>query len=329
MISNLVSKCSVFFMLLSLPLNASETHAPKTNVSGDLLVWFASEETATIWSTVLNTDLTNTGIVDTFRAKNLTFDWDLGFRVGIGHQFNYDDWDMQCAWTWYRTQTKGNIPRRDHTVLSEFFAGFVVDQDIALAGKVAWNILYNMFDVELGRKFLPSNSLSLRPFLGLKGGWIDQSIRSSWENLITDNVVTNLPSTENLKNNFWGVGPSAGLQTVWIVSQTRAKSISLFGDFSSAMLWGTWICVDKYHNPSPRVISVNLKNATLGALMLSGFMGIGWDIGFQEGKYCISTKLGYEMQYWENQLRIPTFQLLRLHGDLTLQGGRLQCQFDF
>lgn len=63
--------------------------------------------------------------------------------------------------------------------------------------------------------------------------------------------------------------------------------------------------------------------------MLQGKAGIGWETDFKQGRYHFSTQLGYEGQIWFNQLRIATFQQLRLHGDLTLQGGTLKCRFDF
>ena len=42
--------------------------------------------------------------------------------------------------------------------------------------------MFNIFDWELGRNFWVSKALSLRPFLGLKGGWIHQSIHTKWQN---------------------------------------------------------------------------------------------------------------------------------------------------
>ena len=83
---------------------------------------------------------------------------------------------------------------------------------------------------------------------------------------------------------------------------------------------------DKYHN-SNKKIDLRMKDFKLGALMLRGFMGIGWDVEFEQCHF--AAKLGYEMQIWFNQLRIPTFQQLVLHGDLTLQGGTFNCSLDF
>ena len=63
--------------------------------------------------------------------------------------------------------------------------------------------------------------------------------------------------------------------------------------------------------------------------MMRGFVGVGWETDFYKEKAHLALKLGYEMQLWLNQLRIATFQLQRLHDDLTLQGLTLNCRVDF
>jgi hypothetical protein len=310
-------------------LSAQEKKESSVDLSADFLIWKASEETSSIWTTVLKTEFIDDVITDTFNAKALTFGWDFGFRIGAGYQMEYDEWDIQLYWSWYRTQTKDSVPVDDHIVLSEFFAGFVIDRDSAVSGNIRWNILYNMFDWELGRNFWVSKNFSLRPYMGLKGGWIHQSIFSSWENFELNQITINLPSSENLKNNFWGIGPNGGINSQWNLFKNRSTTFNLFGNFSTASMWGTWVLEDEYENPLPREITLNLSNRHLGSLMLKGILGIGWDVEVNKGKSHFSTKLGYEVQSWFNQLRIPTFQILLLHGDLTLHGGTINCSFNY
>ncbi|KKM60713.1 hypothetical protein LCGC14_1539040, partial [marine sediment metagenome] len=166
-------------------------------------------------------------------------------------------------------------------------------------------------------------------FLGIKGGQIKQSIHAQYFNLTIDNVLTSNSGREHLKNNFWGIGPLGGINTKWRVRNFGSNFFDFFGDFSLATMWGTWIYSDVYQNTASQTSSVNIKNSTLGALMFRGFMGIEWNVDFPAGKSHFATKLGYEMQIWLDQLRLATFQLQRLHGDLTLQGVTLNCRFDF
>jgi hypothetical protein len=60
-----------------------------------------------------------------------------------------------------------------------------------------------------------------------------------------------------------------------------------------------------------------MKDSSLGSLNLNYFLGLEW---IHRGDVTITARLGYELQWWANQQRLPTFQQLPMHGDLTLQG---------
>ena len=51
--------------------------------------------------------------------------------------------------------------------------------------------------------------------------------------------------------------------------------------------------------------------------MLRSFLGLEWA---HEGDITIAARAGYELQWWANQQRLPMFQQLPMHGDLTLEG---------
>jgi hypothetical protein len=241
----------------------------------------------------------------------------------------YDNWDTTLCWTWFRTQAHHTLHAQPNTILGpEFFAAFLSgDNPESMHG--TWSLLLNMFDWELGRHFPISKNLSIRPFLGLKGGWIDQSIHIKYSNLIIDNITTTQFGNEHLKNNFWGIGPIGGLNTTWKVYNGNPHSLDLFGDFSMATMWGTWLCSDVYKNTLSKTTTVGMNDSSFGALMFRGFMGIEWEIDFNAGRSRLATKLGFEMQLWLDQLRLATFQLQRLHNDLSFQGITLNFRFDF
>ena len=153
------------------------------DISADFLVWFASEDSTSYWANAIGTKVSSEGIADTFIAKKVSFDWDYGFRIGAGYHFDYDEWDSQVYWTWFRTDADSHIPKDSLLVLTEFFNGFI-NGDNANRGKMSWSILYNMIDWELGRNFCVCDSLFLRPFVGVKGGWIYQSLHSQFQTAI-------------------------------------------------------------------------------------------------------------------------------------------------
>lgn len=303
-------------------------------VSADFLAWYASQEVASIYADVV----TRFGVIPgSWGAPGFNFKWDYGFRIGAGSNLTYDQWDTTLSWTWFRTDAKHSIPFNPNaTVGAEFFGAFLSfaleNNDVLNTSEslsVRWSLLFNMFDWELGRGFWVSNDLSIRPFLGLKGGWIHQSIDATYDNLSVNSVATPNVGIEHLKNDFWGIGPSGGINTKWRVRDFGSHFFDLFGDFSAAEMWGTWSCSDVYSTSIPTTSSVNSKNSSLGALMCRGFVGIGWDADFRTKQSHFAAKLGYEMQIWFNQLRIATFQLQRLHNDLTLQGVTFNCRLDY
>ncbi len=316
--------------------NISIRTTGKWDLFAEPFTWYASQQTSAVWADIISVELNNTS---SFGAQDVGFPWDFGFRVGGGYNPDYDQWDTQLYWTWFRTkahQSKQVFPEFISTpdgviatqfIHPEFFAGDLSDQLFKKA-TLQWTLLFNMFDWELGRSYWVSKGLSLRPFVGLKGGWIHQSMEVQYAQQITT-VLTNQSAIEHVKNNFWGVGPVGGINTKWKLRNFGRHFPSLFGDFSAATLWGTWNCNDTYRSSSGKKVFVNSRPWTLGALMFRGVMGLGWDVDFNQGRSHFAAKLGYETQLWLNQLRVATSQIVVLHGDLSLQGVTFNCRFDF
>ncbi|HSW72606.1 MAG TPA: Lpg1974 family pore-forming outer membrane protein, partial [Chlamydiales bacterium] len=152
----------------------------------DLIVWTAREAGADCWAEVL----TSANNVSSNDLRTVHFRWDPGFRVGIGYGMDHDQWDTKGYYTWFQTRGKDHVSSGFGTVHSAFLGNFYVDNQSGkgLSGpsysqaSIQWKIRYNIFDWELGRNFWVSESLTLRPFLGAKGGWIHQSIRTKWQN---------------------------------------------------------------------------------------------------------------------------------------------------
>lgn len=313
--------------LPNLPTRLEET-STSWDVSGEFLIWFASEQLSSAWFSQLTTLIEGGMISDTFSAPSLRFDWDVGFRVGLGYGMEYDEWDTQLHWSRFCTRAQDSVS--GGVILPEFFGAFL-HGDGPNFGTIDWSLFYNMIDWDLGRSYWVSEYLSFRPFFGLQGGWIDQTIHSQWHVVSRSVGGVSIPvdylAHEDLHNNFWGVGPLGGINTKWILGHTSSYRFHLFGDVSSAWMWGVWACDDVYTNPTPASISTNMADSNLGALMLQGIVGLGWDAKIN--KMFFSLQMGFETQFWLNQLRIPTFQQLRLHGDLTLQGGTFKARLDF
>lgn len=76
--------------------------------------------------------------------------------------------------------------------------------------KIKWNFLYNNIDWELVYHF-NDDKYNIRPFVGLKVAFLNQNIDTQWQtpydNVFKLPISTFSIATENITNNFWGVGP--------------------------------------------------------------------------------------------------------------------------
>jgi len=303
------------------------------DVFADLFVWCAKESGTEAWAQKLLMSDLNSEIY----LQALDFEWNAGFRVGIGYGMRHDQWDTQLYYTRFQTHAKDHVSGGPGTIHSSFLGNFYINNPDGLNltgvayenGSIHWSIHYNIFDWELGRSFWVSNALSLRPFIGLKGGWIHQSIHSKWRH---PNVIAPLyfnEGAENLKNNFWGIGPSAGLNTQWNVLSVRNHRLWLYGDLSGAIMYGHWTLSDAYHNDIDQIVIAELSDLNSGATMVRTGFGLGWDIALSKGRYQLTAQLGWEMQFWFDQLQYYSFDDGRLDNALTFQGGTFELRFDF
>jgi len=170
----------------------------KWAVSADVMAWFASEEVSSIWADVIAVDH---GAVN-IKVPSFSFKWDYGFRIGLGSHLLYDQWDTGFYWTRFCTDAQHSISSILQLVPpQEFFAGFL-SGDNPRSMSATWRLSFNLADWELGRSCCISKRISMRPFLGIKAGWINQSIHAKYDGLIINETFTNNSGKEHLKNPF-------------------------------------------------------------------------------------------------------------------------------
>jgi len=286
-------------------------------VFADALYWHADVDNSD-WA-FKNNDTTSTVIAGPNHA--LDFKWSWGFRAGIGANMDYDQWDTNLYYTWFRTSHSNSLGTEAAQVGSDL---------LGLAspftqGSINWKVQFSMIDWELGRAFYVSKHLSLRPHIGIKGGWIHQRVRENFTKAIG-------PYSSSSKNNFWGVGASGGFNSAWTFATLGSNHFGFFGDFAGALMYGHFNVKHEETSFNPSGLSRNLM-----VPMLQGLFGLSWDTGFSCNQYHFGIRVGYEFQYWwkQNQMlrnEIKTGSLInysRSSGDLGLQGLTVDFRFDF
>jgi hypothetical protein len=277
----------------------------------DLLYWRASEETSAVWSDVVPVTMSS------FSAETLHFDWSPGFRVGVSCQADADAWDVKLYWTNFRTSQQ-SAAGGFAIVTPEFFSGIIGGNHCYFnVAQTDWTLTYNTIDLELGRKITFGEAAWLRPSIGIKAAIIKQDVQTGLADLLLDIVAE-----ESVTHDFWGLGPSFGLDGGWTLP--RCHNLSLVGSCAVDFLFGQWNVKDSYlridNNPelgAYHSYDTSMKDSSLGVPALRCFVGLQWAY---QGRIAITAQAGYEVQWWANQQRLLMFQQLPMHGDLTLEG---------
>jgi hypothetical protein len=285
----------------------------------DFLYWYTSETIDWAFDIPISPNPATT------TYKTIAFDWAPGFRVGLGYNMFHDQWDTQASYTWFQSKATDHTSGR---VESAFFAARISLLEPFQTGKVRLDLHYNMFDWDLGRRFLVSSCLSLRPLIGIKAGWIDQTIRTKWT--IGDIPFIGLfTAKEVLKNNFRGGGPKGGVHGKWILGNVNRHQFSLIGNFEAAYMWGHWTIRDEFFDIFNTHTFAKVDDRNFGAFVLGGIMGLGWDFNFDKTRSHFALKICYEIQDWFNQVQLFTNTSGGQNNDLILQGLTVDLRFDF
>ncbi len=292
-------------------------------LSADLLIWKLREGSSENWGQLIAPSGENQPV----ELLEVPFNWQAGFRVGLGYHYSQCAWDTQLDYTKYRTQKISHVTANTGGIYSAFLANFYVNNanganfgpNYHNAG-IQWTFSYQTLDLEIGRSFNFDSILKLRPKIGVRAAIINQDIDTDWQN---PTVATNfICATENLKNHFWGVGPYIGLDTTWFIYGNAEQGIHLFGNALSGLLSGHWRFEDNFENDASLSINIYSDNINTAAAMATGQFGIQW-LGYILDKQ-LRIRLGYEAQVWFNQIQYYSFNMGRLDNLMSLQGGILE-----
>jgi hypothetical protein len=311
MIHNFIQTIASSFILMG-TLLASET---KVDLFAKAHYWYTSETTD--WAFTL---ADHPNAVQTV-YQTLVFDWAPGFSVGIGYTMEHDEWDTQATYTWF--QSKASDHAGNGSITPGFLAARLSSLEPFSTGKANMNIHYNMFDLDLGRKFCISRRLSLRPSIGLKGGWINQTIHSHW-------TLASLPgftAAENLKQEFQTAGPKSKIEGKWCFGYLKKQTFSLVTAFEAGYLWGHWSIHDQFTDSLSQLIFLKTTPRNYGSIVFHSFLGLAWDYHLNCTHFAF--KLGYEIEDWLNQSQFFTDISGSQNNDLVLQGLNLSFTLDF
>lgn len=300
----------------------------------EALLWQIRESNSTNWAQILEPANSN----ETIEFLNVPFKWNTGIRVGAGFNLKESPYDILFYYTGYKTRGTNQGSTTTGQLHSAFSGNFYANnqQGNGVTGpyyqraNITWDVYYNTLDLELGRIFNMGKIVDFHPALGLKAGTINHTIKSGWfdppagQGPITPTFTS---ATENISNDFKGIGPSLGLDANFHLYTAPSYAINLIGKFSGALLWGTWKFSDIYQNNTPQTIATESDDITSTAAMVRGYLGIGWSIFSTRANW--NLQLGYEQQAWFNQLQYYSFDMGKTNDTLYLGGAVFSLDVDF
>jgi hypothetical protein len=245
--------------------------------------------------------------------KAVTYNFAPGFRVGVGYEGN---WDTKFYYTRFYTTASGSA---SGNLTSGFIAGRLTQTaptTFYQTGQANFNINFNTIDWNVGKHFDVTDSLMLRPLIGLEGGVINQTFNSNFQR-------TGLSLTEHLTNNFRGIGPKVGIETSLVFFRVNDYRYSLVADIESSYMWGHWSISDTAQTSAGESVTVNIADRSMGALGIQGMIGASLT------HKNLAVKLGYEMNDWFNQCQILSDETGTQNNDIVLQGLTLSFNYKF
>lgn len=309
----------------------------------DWLYWKANETGLTY---ALNQDMfsvEDTVVMGYGEAANPKFDWESGFRVGVGYNIPHDQWDLALIWTW--NEGKGSDSQHSSidnapSILPMFIhPNNYNDESIAACMGASYSALIhlNVLDLDLGRQFRVGKSLSLKPHFGIRSAWIHQTHDATYSDLF-DKSNTQVLSDyyAHMTNNFWGIGPMGGFGAEFGIKW----GLSFVGNMSASLLYGVFETTYSEHfvtNSGAEGTTISEGNSFhAGRAVLDLDLGLRWNRAFANERVRIVLQGGWEQHMFFSQNQIMHFvdgqswgNFVQNQGDLYFQGWAASLRLFF
>jgi hypothetical protein len=285
------------------------------NFDVSFLYWQAIQENMELG---LSNVPTATRTVDA-HVINMDFDFKPGFRVGIGGNFDHDNWDMRLEYTWFHNRHSKSAVAETSGVINPMW-GSPSNNDGTTYDSISekWKLQMDIIDLELGRWYYVGTKLVVRPNFGARADWIRQKVKVTGVSTTDTGIVT-------AKSTSWGLGPKAGLDTNWNVGY----GFRVFGNGEADLLFTdyTRLPFSETHSISPTTDYV-VKQSKAYAVKphVDMELGFGWGTYLDCNNWYMDFVLGYEFQVFFDQNMFRHFNDDVMIANSNLPSGNLYLQ---
>lgn len=266
------------------------------------------------------------------------FSFKPGFKLGLGGPCLHDGWDVRGDYTWLggSGMNSGISAKTNSGLVSLFnitFPDGLVKSVNARRANSSFSQQFNIADFELGRSFFISPNLILRPHLGMKTAWIQESVRFNYtvapnNATFTYNSVTQTVVTASMirDQNMWGLGVRTGLNGDWKFN----RNFGFYGKCALSALWSDFHVKSRdLTGATGTGVTTNLnthQSVIQVTPVIETAFGLAYTAWTSDENYRFMVRGSWEQQAWLNMNHMTRTQL---NGNLTMQGFTLDFNFTF
>lgn len=281
----------------------------------------------------------SSGVDNDGSIERACFDWDWGVRVDLGYEVPAKKLNLDLSWTYYKTEnTISNSAVAPTTLFSVWtIPSATAGTAFEYQSQAHSHLRFDMLDFGINTTFSPRPLLDITPFIDLSTVWIHQKFQFDLSGGPGIAGLTVENDQINMKNNFWGIGPKMGLDTLW----NLGCGFGICGNFNFSLLYGIFNITQDENTTyagSALITNLDVDHNKFHAIRLNLdlFLGLRYDQMFCCDKYHFLFEAG-----WENLLFLGQNQLMRFttqsnsginvssNGDLGMQGLSVRAAFTF
>lgn len=221
-------------------------------------------------------------------VKRITPKFRSAFRIGFEYKFPYFGcWDLSAEWTSLISSIKDSASISGYIDMHGVWLSSFINPTITSAD-AEYHVKLNLLDLNMGRTFCPTRTLSIQPFFGFRAAWINQDFNVFY--IFQDSQAGQYYSANSI--DYQGYGARFGFDTKWEL----LCGFSMIANTCLDILWAkTHI---KQRNYAFSDFRDKIYVLTPIFEIFGGFM---WEYCFN--CFCIrsiSAHVGWEQQYFIN-----------------------------
>lgn len=214
-----------------------QTRCPwDVNVDASFIYWQPIQENMELGYSNTSTaaEVGNNSFNGTFIDMGASFK--PGFKVGLGGNFDYDNWDMRLEYTWFHNSQSVSATRPEGgQIINDWAVPFTSSIVFSNSASANWHLKMDLLQLDLGRWNYVGTKLTCHPYVGVRAAWIRQQLRFHAINDGTLGTGLGTANTTTVKHRSvsWAVGPEFGLDTNW----NLGAGFRFFGDVEGDVLF--------------------------------------------------------------------------------------------